>query len=43
MESHEKYLRDLKQWLRDTSDTPPEEMSDFKFYGRNEKARKCKK
>ena len=29
MESHEKYLQDLKQWLHDTSDSPLEEMSDF--------------
>ena len=29
MESTEKYLQDLKQWLQDTSDTPLEEMSDF--------------
>ncbi len=29
MESHEKYLQDLKQWLQDTSESPLEEMSDF--------------
>ena len=29
MESTEKYLQDLKQWLQDTSDSPLEEMSDF--------------
>ena len=29
MESTEKYLKDLKQWLQDTSDSPLEEMSDF--------------
>lgn len=29
MKSQEKYLRDLKQWLHDTSDAPLEEMSDF--------------
>lgn len=29
MESQEKYLKDLKQWLQDTADTPLEEMSDF--------------
>ena len=29
MESKEKYLQDLKQWLQDTSDTPLEEMSAF--------------
>lgn len=29
MESQEKYLQDLKQWLHDTSDSPLEEMSDF--------------
>ena len=29
MESTEKYLQDLKQWLQDTSNTPLEEMSDF--------------
>ena len=29
MESKEKYLQDLKQWLQDTSDSPLEEMSDF--------------
>ena len=29
MESTEKYLQDLKQWLQDTSDTPLEEMSAF--------------
>ena len=29
MESTEKYLQDLKQWLQDTSDSPMEEMSDF--------------
>lgn len=29
MESNEKYLRELKQWLHDTSDSPLEEMSDF--------------
>lgn len=29
METHEKYLKDLKQWLHDTSDSPLEEMSDF--------------
>ena len=29
MESEEKYLQDLKQWLQDTSDTPLEEMSAF--------------
>ena len=29
MESSEKYLRDLKQWLQDTADSPMEEMSDF--------------
>lgn len=28
MESHEKYLQDLKQWLHDTSDSPLEERSD---------------
>lgn len=29
MRSHEKYMHDLKQWLRDTSDAPLEEMADF--------------
>lgn len=29
MNSQEKYLQDLKQWLQDTSDSPLEEMSDF--------------
>lgn len=29
MQSSEEYLRDLKQWLRDTADSPLEEMSDF--------------
>lgn len=29
MESHEKYLQDLKKWLRDTADAPLEEMSEF--------------
>ena len=29
MESTEKYLQDLKQWLQDTADSPLEEMSDF--------------
>lgn len=29
MQSHEEYMRDLKQWLRDTADSPLEEMSDF--------------
>lgn len=29
MQPSEKYLQDLKQWLRDTADTPLEEMSDF--------------
>lgn len=29
MESTEKYMQDLRQWLSDTSDTPLEEMSDF--------------
>lgn len=29
MESHEKYMQDLKQWLHDTSESPLEEMSDF--------------
>ncbi len=29
MQSNEKYLQGLKQWLQDTADTPLEEMSDF--------------
>lgn len=29
MESNEKYLQELEQWLQDTSDSPLEEMSDF--------------
>lgn len=29
MESTEKYMQDLRQWLSDTSDVPLEEMSDF--------------
>jgi len=29
MKPHEKYLQDLKKWLRDTSASPLEEMSDF--------------
>lgn len=29
MQSSEEYLQDLKQWLRDTEDSPLEEMSDF--------------
>lgn len=29
MESQEKYLQDLKQWLHDTAESPLEEMSDF--------------
>ncbi len=29
METTEKYIQDLKQWLQDTSDSPLEEMSDF--------------
>lgn len=29
MQSFEKYLQNLKQWLRDTADSPLEEMSDF--------------
>lgn len=29
MKSRETYMRDLKQWLQDTSDFPLEEMSDF--------------
>lgn len=33
MRSTQEYLRDLKKWLRDTSDSPLEEMSDF-FAGR---------
>lgn len=29
MESTQKYMQDLKQWLTDTADTPLEEMADF--------------
>ena len=29
MQSYEEYMRNLKQWLRDTADSPVEEMSDF--------------
>lgn len=29
MQSTEKYLQELRQWLRDTADSPLEEMSDF--------------
>lgn len=29
MAKTDNYLEDLKKWLQDTSDTPPEEMSDF--------------
>lgn len=29
MQSTEEYLQSLRQWLQDTADSPPEEMSDF--------------
>ena len=29
MKSKETYMQELKQWLKDTSDSPLEEMSDF--------------
>lgn len=29
MNSTEKYMKDLRQWLQETADCPLEEMSDF--------------